>query len=350
VLDGRPGEATALWESLDGRGAVTLAWCLAREGFHAILAPVLRESPAHPGLRQVLDAQVRAAAERDIRVDRCLDAIARVSARWPVALAGGARPRREVYPRSWMRWMADVDLLVRSPDLPAVSDALCAAGLVRVPPDPAHPVSDRLSHEIRFTAPGGMPVEVHSGAIHEPVGFRVDVEGILHRSDRGPVVDAPVPCAEDLVLLAAIRLCRVGPGSPLKHALDFHRWVEAKKLDPGALVARSRAWGCAGALGRLVRRAVEAFGTRVPKELVRLDAAGAWREGAIRGLEDAWTGRPGNPGDEWIRAALAPLGMDRCLDRAAFVAWMAGTRAADGIARAVAGGLDCLPSWRSPET
>jgi len=92
-----------------------------------------------------------------------------------------------------VRHSHDIDLLVRSEDIPAAAEALQKAGF---PPSLRH--SPRSEH--KFDHPSGLPVELHDRLYRTPF-YNGDLAGVWSRARDGKILGVPVRLLSDADLL-----------------------------------------------------------------------------------------------------------------------------------------------------
>lgn len=194
------------------------------------------------------------------------------------------------------RPMADIDIVARAGELPAVVDVLVAAGLVRT----AH---DTPLHVVLADVPVGGPgrvvhVEIHSDVLSPPHPVRVDLEGTFARAAPAPERGLLVPDPADALVLSALHLA-LHENDPRKTLLTLR--------DIALLLERMAHDG--GAVERLARRVREREAGAIVERIVA--RAVAWA-GAPEGLP-CRAGRDAAPLRRRVAAALAVAEMDEAL-------------------------------------
>ena len=173
-----------------------------------------------------------------------------------VAVLKGADLVERVYDDVSLRPMADVDLLVRSPDVRRASELLAARGYVPGAREggAAHQEAiDENLHVEPVRKPGGPLVELHY-AIGVPARVGgIDMEGVWSRMETGQVGGAParVLAPEDLLLHLCIHVAlHHGFDARLVQLVDLGAVVDrlGGRIDWASLERRADEWG--------VRRAV----------------------------------------------------------------------------------------------
>ncbi len=342
VAWGREAEAASVVDSLDGADLEAVARTAQAEGLIPLVAAAGRRAGRHPTLRERAEAWTRDAIRRDLAVDRLLrrasDLLERAGV--PFLVMKGTCFRDTLYPASWMRPMADVDLLVRRADLGRAARALGEGGFRVRASYPTRPFSMKYSLERQLDAPGGGLVEVHAGPTYEPQGLAVDLDGVFARAVRVP--RGLAPAWEDHLLFVAVHQARTGMLAGVRPFLDAARLIETRPLDWEAAAGRAASWGCAAALFYTLEAVRCLFGTAVPAPVLARLAPGGWRAALLRALVLRGAGDPAggllraaplraSPAflyDLW-RPGLYALLLDRPGPRTAFLAWVAGSRAVD---------------------
>ncbi|MDQ3488092.1 MAG: nucleotidyltransferase family protein [Acidobacteriota bacterium] len=137
------------WESLNERDALALHDAAVDHGLDALVWAGIAAAGAAPELRALLEPRVRAAATRDLFVQRDLQSVVAGldAAGIPALLTKGTALAYTVYPQPWLRPRIDTDLLVRHDDVPAASAALERCGYSR---SDALSSGELVSHQIAF--------------------------------------------------------------------------------------------------------------------------------------------------------------------------------------------------------
>lgn len=343
VARGRDVEAASVVDSLDPVGLDVVVRTAEAEGLLPLVAAAGRRVGRHPTLRERAEAWTRDAVRRDLAVDRLLrqasDLLERAGV--PFLLMKGTCFRDTLYPASWMRPMADVDLLVSRADRGRSARVLEGGGFRARSSYPTRPFSMRYSLERQLDAPGGGLVEVHAGPTYEPQGLAVDLDGVFARAVRVPRGSAPA--WEDHLLFVAIHQARTGMLAGVRPFLDAARLIETRPLDWKVLAERARSWGCAAAFFYFLEAVRCLFGSPVPAPVLARLAPRGWRAALLRALLLRGAGDPAGGllraaplraasaflYDIW-RPTLYALLLDRPGPRTAFLAWVAGSRAVDG--------------------
>jgi len=97
-----------------------------------------------------------------------------------------------IHPDPVLRHCHDIDLLVRSPNMPAAADALRRAGF--------SPVESGLGSEPRFDHDSGLPVELHDRLYRTPF-YDGSLEAVISRARSAQLLTIPVRVISDVDLL-----------------------------------------------------------------------------------------------------------------------------------------------------
>ncbi len=338
----REAEAARALESLSPAEFRALARLARSEGLLWLVAAAGRHVGGRDDLREKSDVWTREAVREDLFMERLLrlstDLLGRAGV--PYLLIKGACFRDTLYPATWMRGMSDVDLLVRKADVERAVHALRRAGFRLRTSYPTRPFSMRWSLERQLDAPGGGLVEVHGGPSYEPFGLFVDIEGVFERALATPMGLAPA--WEDHLVLVSIHQARTGMLAGMRPFLDLALLIEMRSLDWGTTVERAASWGCGSALLYSLEAVRCLFGTEVPAWVMARLAPRGVRAALLKALVLRGAGGPVGGrmrvaplGDAplWVfdlwRPSLYALLLDRGGPRAAFLAWVAATRAVD---------------------
>ena len=137
------------WESLNEREALALHDVAVDHGLDALVWNGLAASGAAPELRALLEPRVRAAATRDLFIQRDLQAVVASldAANVPALITKGTALAYTIYPQPWLRPRIDSDLLVRRDDMEAATAALERCGYSR---SEALSTGELVSHQVAF--------------------------------------------------------------------------------------------------------------------------------------------------------------------------------------------------------
>lgn len=137
------------WESLNERDALALHDSAVDHGLDALVWNGLAASGAAPDLRTLLEPRARAAATRDLFIQRDLQVVVAslAAADVPALITKGAALAYTVYPHPWLRPRTDTDLLVRHDDVAAATVALERCGYSR---SDALSTGELVSHQVAF--------------------------------------------------------------------------------------------------------------------------------------------------------------------------------------------------------
>ena len=177
-----------------------------------------------------------------------------------VALKGAAELLRPVYPAPGMRFLSDLDLLLRGRDIEAAAAALEAAGAA---PSRTRGLTGRGHHHLPPLTCGSwaVSVELHHGLGAAPVRSLLPADEVMAAAQPSgrPGLGVPDPLHRVMHLTAHAELCKrplETPVLPLRDCLEFHQMELA--LPPGtvsAARARFAAAGCGKAFTRLAEAA-----------------------------------------------------------------------------------------------
>ena len=135
------------WQSLKDQDADALHDCAVDHGLDALVWAGIAAADTAPELRALLEPRVRAAATRDLFIQRDLQAVVAAldAADVPALITKGTALAYTVYSQPWLRPRIDSDLLVRHDDLDAAIAALEACGYSR---SDALSTGDLVSHQV----------------------------------------------------------------------------------------------------------------------------------------------------------------------------------------------------------
>jgi len=219
-----------------------------------------------------------------------------------VLLLKGAHLASFVYQDMGMRWMADVDILIRRADLSKVGDVLARMrysypemepvvwdhfGKRKQVRDQAAVIDWHKNHHMHlsyFNPEGIQNLELHWAIARSPSPFSIDAEGLWERAWTEELNGVPcqVLSPEDLILHISLhdayyhRLQVFG----LRPCCDLAAVVRGcpRSIDWKALGLRARQWGVERYLGLMLALAKELIGADVP-----VDMLGA---GGLKGSSD----------------------------------------------------------------
>lgn len=198
--------------------------------------------------------------------------------RLPYLLLKGPILARRLYGGLDDREFADLDLLIRPRDAPAVRQTLADLGLRRRSRTlVGAALTTRIVHALDFVAPEGA-VDLH-WAIDRHPSLRLDPERIWRGAERQRLGDVEVAVAAeaDEILAACLGVVRDGERGrlKLKSLLDLHRWLAKPEPWPELLRSAREQRASTPAL-RALELAVAAFGAPAG---IAPELAGALREG-----------------------------------------------------------------------
>ena len=139
----------APWDTLNDREALALHDAAVDHGLDALVWAGIAPAGVAPELRAMLEPRVRAAATRDLFVQRDLQAVVASldAAGIPALLTKGTALAYTVYPQPWLRPRIDTDVLIRHDDVPGATAALESCGYFR---SDALSSGELVSHQIAF--------------------------------------------------------------------------------------------------------------------------------------------------------------------------------------------------------
>jgi len=188
--------------------------------------------------------------------------------RIPVIAIKGAHLAEQVYAHPALRYMGDLDLLVRKDDLMKVDSLLVAAGCEPTVPNR---IVGNDNNEFVYVMPRReVCLEIHWSILSPRFPFPIDTEGQWERSRHAVIagVDAAVFCPEDILLHLCLHAgCTHGfePGLKLfcdiveivRHAGATMDWQLVRRL--------TREWGIGKPVYLTLRLTRELLGVKIPE-------------------------------------------------------------------------------------
>jgi hypothetical protein len=235
---------------------------LVRAGAEERLLPLLFEGDSLPAL--VRDALDRASAWRRLfslraaTLDRTIVRVGEILRGEPYLFLKGADYRYRIYPRTWLRPMQDIDVLVPAARADAVTRQLEEIGLPRR--FPGGPMARLASYHERVFDLGDVTLEVHHSFVQR-IRYRVDYEGVWAR--RAPLSAGPLSAQRlgdaDALLYHAVSFANDEFAVPLIRFVDF--WLLCR-ANPDALAEatdRAPSWRAGRALYGALRQTGRVF-------------------------------------------------------------------------------------------
>jgi len=322
------GEVDAMREEALDQGVECLLW----ERLGGL------EAPAAVGLRGLLEERVRAAAARDLFIQRELRQVL-----WSLAAGGahvlatkGSALAYGVYHQPWLRPRADSDLLIRRAELEVASRVLEGCGYRR---SDALSTGELVSHQVAFERSDEHGVhhviDLHWKIVNPQLLADALTFDVMWR-DRMPApalgADARVPSRVHALALACVhRLAHHQGNDRLIWLYDIE--LLAAAMSGGewqACVALARERGIAGFCLDGLRAARAVFGTRVPADVERALGESAPAEPSRIYLEGPVTPRDVLRSDLSLlrsRRARVRLLMEHAFPPVSFMKQRYGTRA-----------------------
>jgi len=231
-----------------------------------------------------------------------------------------------------LREMADVDVLVDRDHIDRAGSVLRGLGYERFV-QPGREWSARLHYARAYLRGGDLGVDLHARIVPHYL-WSVDHEGLWRRAV--PVslgkTEGRRPCAEDMVLHAALNAAKDMFPTPERLARDLATLASALPIDWKAVVVRARQWRASVAAHWALDRARRTAGAEIPAPVIDDLRPPGWR---LRALERALASeRVGALPLAARRALVGPVLIDAPLGYAGWVARAAVLRALDrGVPR-----------------
>ncbi len=191
--------------------------------------------------------------------------------RIPVIVLKGAHLAEFVYDNRALRFMGDLDLLVRKDDLMRVDALLLEMGCT---PTIHNRIVGKDNNEFVYVMPKrDVSLEIHWSILSPMFPFTIDTDGQWERSKSVLIagVDAAVFCPEDLLLHLCLHAgCTHGfePGLRLFYDIDEILRHDRKGMDWGLVQHRSREWGIGKCVYLTLELTREFLGVALPEGLM----------------------------------------------------------------------------------
>lgn len=212
-------------------------------------------------------------AARNLRLYHNLCAVLQLLRRdhIPVIVLKGAHLAELVYSNQALRFMGDLDLLVKKADLMRVDALLLEMGCT---PTVIHRIVGKDNNEFVYVMPKrDVSLEIHWSLLPSMIPFTIDTDGQWERSR--PVliagVDAAVLCPEDLLLHLCLHAgCTHGFEPGLKLFCDISEILQHNGgvMDWGLVLRRTREWGIGKCVYLTLKLTRELLGLALPEGLL----------------------------------------------------------------------------------
>jgi hypothetical protein len=189
----------------------------------------------------------------------------------PVIALKGAHLAELVYGNRALRFMSDLDLLVRKDDLMKVDALLLEMGCT---PTEQNRIVGKDNNEFVYLMPKrDVSLEIHWSILSSVFPFAIDTDGQWARSKPAIIagVDASVLCPEDLLLHLCLHAgCTHGFEPGLKLFCDISEILQHNggSLDWGLVQRRTREWGIGKCVYLTLKLTSELLGVALPEGLM----------------------------------------------------------------------------------
>ena len=147
------------------------------------------------------------------------------------------------YPDRIMRPTGDLDLLVRSEELPAAVAALCRSGGRIVDPEPVVAYAQTIGKSTTVTMPDGLEIDLHRMLARGPFGLRVPLDDLWSRSRRSTIngTDQQTLGLEESLLHACFHLMILSEPRALS-VRDVAQFLTDPNLDTALTIDLATRW------------------------------------------------------------------------------------------------------------
>ncbi len=250
-------------------------------------------------------------AARNVRLYQILSGVLQALHRHtiPVIVLKGAHLAELVYGAPALRFMGDLDLLVKTGDLMKVDALLIEMGCT---PTIHNRIVASDNNEFVYIMPRrDVCLEVHWSILSPLLPFAIDTEGQWERARPARIagVDAAVFCPEDLLLHLCLHAgCTHGFEPGLKLFCDIREILRhyGEGLDWGVVQHRARAWGAEKCVYLTLRLSRELLGVALPEEFMESLKPSDFNEGFLALARDqifSRKDRAGQPLSMWPAVA-----------------------------------------------
>ncbi len=165
-----------------------------------------------------------------------------------------------------LRSFADLDLLVRGPDLPDAVGTLLDRGATRPYVERRPGFDRRFVKSVTVTLDDGVEVDLHRSLCDGSHGFRIPLDRLFARAVTFPLGGQEVRTLDRThrALHAAYHGVLGSAAPPLRTVRDLGAYLSSPDLPPEVLAAEAREWRGEAVLAEAVRTAFETFDFDAP--------------------------------------------------------------------------------------